>query len=227
MADDSPLRPTTARRFRRIRAVLERRQPDLTVLMDQVHKPHNFSAVLRTCDAVGVFEAHLVPTEAFHAKGGIASGSHRWLSVRRHDGTGAALEWLEDREFRLIAAHPTGDAVDFRDVDYTIPTALLLGTELHGLSEEAIDAADVRVKIPMAGMVRSLNVSVAAAVVLYEAQRQRREAGLYDRSRLDEEIFQRTLFEWVYPRIAERCRDEGVDYPRLGSDGEILDELPR
>lgn len=227
MTDDPTVRPTTARRFRRIRAVLERRQPDLTVLMDQVHKPHNFSAVLRTCDAVGVFEAHLVPTEAFHAQGGIASGSHRWLSVRRHDGTGAALRWLEERDFRLVAAHPTDDAVDFRDVDYTVPTALILGTELHGLSEEAIAAAAVRVKVPMAGMVRSLNVSVAAAVVLYEAQRQRRQAGLYDRRRLDGETFERRLFEWVYPRIAERCREQGVDYPRLGPDGEILDELPR
>lgn len=227
MTDEPPVRPTTTRRFRRIRAVLERRQPDLTVLMDQVHKPHNFSAVLRTCDAVGVFEAHLVPTEAFHAKGGIASGSHRWLSVRRHEGTGAALEWLEDRDYRLVAAHPTEDAVDFRDVDYTVPTALILGTELHGLSDEAIAAADARVKIPMAGMVRSLNVSVAAAVVLYEAQRQRREAGLYARRRLDEETFERTLFEWVYPRIAERCREESVTYPPLGPEGEILGDVPR
>lgn len=227
MTDDPTVRPTTARRFRRIRAVLARRQPDLTVLMERVHKPHNFSAVLRSCDATGVFEAHLVPTEAFHAKGGIASGSHRWVNVRRHDEAADALGWLRERGFRLVAAHPKGDTVDFREVDYTAPTALLLGTELYGLSDEVVEEADVRIRIPMAGMVRSLNVSVAAAIVLYEAQRQRREAGLYAERRLDDETFERTLFEWVYPRIAERCREAGVDYPPLGPEGEILGEVPR
>ena len=226
-AGENPARPATLRRFRRVRDVLERRQPDLTVVMERVHKPHNFSAVLRSCDATGVFEAHLVPTEAFHAKGGIASGSHRWVNVRRHEKTTRALGWLRERGFRLVAAHPEGEAVPFRAVDYTEPTALLLGTELYGLSDEAVEAADVRIRIPMAGMVRSLNVSVAAAVVLYEAQRQRREAGLYAERRLDDATYERTLFEWVYPRIAERCRETGVDYPPLGPEGEILGEVPR
>lgn len=227
MGDDTAARPTTPRRFRRIRAVLERRQPDLTVLMERVHKPHNFSAVLRTCDAVGVFEAHLVPTEAFHAKGGIASGSHRWVPVRRYEDTEDAIAHLRDAGLGLVAAHPSKGAVDYRSIDYAEPIALLLGTELHGLSDEAVDSADVRIRIPMAGMVRSLNVSVAAAVVLYEAQRQRREAGLYDRRRLDDETFERTLFEWVYPRIAERCRETGAAYPSLGAEGEILGPVPR
>lgn len=227
MPDDPTVRPTTVRRFRRIRAVLERRQPGLTVLMDRVHKPHNFSAVLRSCDAVGVFEAHLVPTEAFHAKGGIASGSHRWVRIRRHQDTSGALAWLREGGFHLVAAHPARDAVDYREVDYTVPTALLLGTELDGLSDEAVAGADVRVRVPMAGMVRSLNVSVAAAIVLYEAQSQRRRAGLYAERRLDDEVFERTLFEWVYPRIAARCRATGASYPALGPGGEILGPVPR
>lgn len=227
MGEDPIVRPTTPRRFRRIRAVLERRQPDLTVLMERVHKPHNFSAVLRTCDAVGVHEAHLVPTEAFHAKGGIASGSHRWVPVRRHEETARAVAHLREAGFRLVAAHPAKGAVGYREVDYTGPVALLLGTELHGLSDGAVEAADARIRIPMAGMVRSLNVSVAAAVVLYEAQRQRREAGHYGERRLDDATFETTLFEWVYPRIAERCREAGAEYPRLGPEGEILGPVPR
>lgn len=219
-------RPSTPRRFHRLKAVLERRQPDLTVVMERVHKPHNFSAVLRTCDAVGVGRAHLVPTEAFEAKGGIASGSHRWVPVVRHASAPDAIAWLGERSFRIVAAHPDG-AVDFREFDYTRPTALALGTELHGLSDELVEAADERIRIPMTGMVRSLNVSVAAAVVLYEALRQRRGAGMYEARRLDDETFARTLFEWAYPKIAALCRQRGKPYPPLGPEGEILGEVPR
>lgn len=149
------------------------------------------------------------------------------MPARRHATTEAAVAALREAGLGLVAAHPSKGAVDYRAVDYTRPTAILLGTELHGLSDEAVAAADVRVRVPMAGMVRSLNVSVAAAVVLYEAQRQRREAGLYGARRLDAATFERTLFEWAYPRIAKRCRETGIDYPRLGPDGEILGEVPR
>jgi tRNA (guanosine-2'-O-)-methyltransferase len=112
-------------------------------------------------------------------------------------------------------------------VDYTLPTALLLGPENEGLSPDAVAAADRVVRIPMVGAVTSLNVSVAAAIILYEAQRQRLAAGLYDESRLDPDLARTTLFEWAYPRIASLCRRRRVEYPRLGSDGELLDEPPR
>ncbi|MFO7895092.1 MAG: tRNA (guanosine(18)-2'-O)-methyltransferase TrmH [Longimicrobiales bacterium] len=217
----------TPERFRTLRAVLDRRQPDLTVLMDRVHKPHNFSAALRTCDAVGVLDAHLVPTDDFRPAHQTAGGSNRYVNVQRHGSLGDALRTLRDDGMTVLAAHPAGDAVDFRAVDYTGPTAILLGTELHGLSDDAAAAADRRVVIPMMGAAESLNVSVAAAVILYEAQRQRSEAGLYDGPRLDEERYRRTLFEWAYPRIADLCRRRGVEYPPLGEDGEILGELPR
>lgn len=217
----------TPERFRTLRAILDRRQPDLTVLMDRVHKPHNFSAVLRTCDAVGVLDAHLVPTDDFRPAHQTAGGSNRYVNVQRHGSLGDALRVLRDDGMTILAAHPAGDAVDFRAVDYTGPTAILLGTELHGLSDDAAAAADRRVVIPMMGAVESLNVSVAAAVILYEAQRQRSEAGLYDGSRLGHERYHRTLFEWAYPRIADLCRRRGVEYPPLGEDGEILGKVPR
>lgn len=218
----------TPERFRTLRAILDRRQPDLTVLMDRVHKPHNFSAVLRTCDAVGVFEAHLVPTADFEAAHQTAGGSSRYVGIRRHPALGDALRSLRADGMTVVAAHPADDAVDFRAVDYAGPTAILLGTELDGLTDAAAAAADVRVAVPMVGAVASLNVSVAAAVVLYEAQRQRAAAGLYDACRLDDEVYRRTLFEWAYPRIAELCRRRGVAYPELDPEtGEILGELPR
>jgi tRNA (guanosine-2'-O-)-methyltransferase len=103
----------------------------------------------------------------------------------------------------------------------------MLGNELDGLTDAALDAADTVVRIPMLGAVASLNVSVAAALILYEAQRQRLEAGAYDESRLDRDVARRTLFEWAYPRIARLCRRRGVPYPELGPDGELLGEVPR
>lgn len=217
----------TPERFARLQRILARRQPDLTVLMDRLEKPHNFSAVLRTCDAVGVMRAHLVTDEPFRPRRTAAGGVGRYVRVRRHAALADAVGQLRDAGLAIIAAHPSPDAVDFRAVDYTTPTALLLGPEKEGLSAEGVAAADRLVRIPMAGAVTSLNVSVAAAVILYEAQRQRTRAGLYDTSRLDDDDARRILFEWAYPRIAALCRHRGSPYPPLGPDGRIQGELPR
>lgn len=213
----------TAERIERIREVLDRRQPDLTVLMEKVHKPRNFSAILRTCDAVGVLEAHAVPSEdglSLHES--VAQGAARWVRVRRHDSVEEAAAHLRDHGSRIVAAHPSEASVDFRTLDYTGPTTFLVGTELYGLSDRAVELADRVVVIPQRGMVRSLNVSVAAAVLLYEAERQRGEAGLYEERRLEEDRYRRLLFEWAHPRVAEQCRRTGRPYPPLGDEGEIL-----
>jgi tRNA (guanosine-2'-O-)-methyltransferase len=217
----------TPERFQRLKDILARRQPDLTVLMDRVHKPHNFSAILRSCDAVGIAAAHVVPAEDFAAAHDTAGGSSRYVAVVQHSSLSDALDLLRDRGMTVVAAQPGEDAADFRTLDYTRPTALLLGTELDGLSPEAVAAADRRVVVPMYGAVESLNVSVAAAVILYEAQRQRGRAGLYDDGRLADDVARRTLFEWAYPRIADLCRRRGVPYPELDGDGAILGEVPR
>lgn len=218
----------TPERFRRMRASLARRQPDLTVLMDAVHKPHNFSAILRTCDAVGIHRAHAVPPEdGMPLLNGVSASARNWVRVRCHPTVAGAVGHLRERGFRVVAAQPTHDAVDFRDIDYAAPTAVVLGTELHGVSDEAIDRADLCVRVPMAGMVPSLNVSVAAAVILYEAERQRRTAGMYDDVHLDPRELHRTLFEWAYPEVARLCRERGASYPRLDDDGGFLDPVPR
>lgn len=215
-------------RFERLRAALDRRQPDLTVLAENVHKPHNFAAVLRTCDAVGVFEAHGVyPDGKLPSRAGAAGGIGRWVRVHNHPDLETALATLRALGLRLVAAHPAADATDFRDVDYTVPTAILLGQEKDGLTAAALAAADERVAIPMLGLGASLNVSVAAALILFEAQRQRRLAGGYDRRRLDPEDYDRTLFEWAQPRLAALYRRRGVPYPELDESGEPLEPVPR
>lgn len=194
--------------------------------MENVHKPHNFSAVVRTADAVGIWEAHaIVPAGGVPLHHLASGGSRKWVNIRVHRDLASARRVLSEREFQLLAAHPAERAVDFRQVDYTRPTAVLFGQEKEGLTEGALAAADQLIVVPMEGMVASLNVSVAAALILFEAQRQRRAAGLYESSRLEPEELERTLFEWCYPEIAEVCRRRGVAYPALDENGELLGDL--
>lgn len=219
---------STPRRYHRLRAVLDRRQPDLTVLLEDVQVPRNLAAILRSCDAVGVFAAHAVwPGGRLKISRPASGGNRKWLPVHKHRTLAAALDCLKGKGMRILAAHPTTEATPFREVNFTLPTCLLLGNEDDGLTPEALTRADGVVAIPMEGMGTSLNVSVAAALLLFEAQRQRRAAGLYDTPRLDPEIHARTLFEWVHPEIAARCRRRKAAYPALGEDGEILGAVPR
>lgn len=207
-----------------MREVLDRRQPDLTVLLDNVHKPHNLSAILRSCDAVGVYEAHAVwPGERVATHHLTSGGSRKWIGVATHPSVEAGCAALRELGMRVLAAHPSPESVDYRDVDYTAPSALLLGAELAGVSAAGLEQADVHVNIPMLGMVGSLNVSVAAAAILLEAQRQRLRAGLYDVCRLDPARRERTLFEWAHPHVARHCRRAGRPYPALDEEGELLD----
>lgn len=218
----------TPQRYRRIRRVLDYRQPDLTVVLDQVNKPHNLSAILRSCDAAGVLRAHAVAPEeglpVFHAS---SAGSAKWVDLQAHSSVGEALPRLREQGMQILMAHDGPGAVDFREPDYTRPTAVVLGAELFGPSAPALEASDRFITIPMLGMAESLNVSVAAALILYEAQRQRQAAGMFDRPQLDSETYWHQLFRWGYPRLARRCEAEGRPYPRLReADGGLLEPLP-
>lgn len=193
--------------------------------MDRVNKSHNFSAILRNCDAVGVLRAHVVPPEeGLVLHHGTSAGTTKWIQVQRHSSIESACQILKEEGFRIIAAHPSEEAVDFRDADYTGATAILVGAELHGISESGLRAADLCVRIPMTGMVKSLNVSVATSLLLFEAFRQREAAGMYKSSRLPPEEFERYLFEWSWPSLAKKRRAEGRPYPKLSPDGDILRE---
>jgi len=141
--------------------------------------------------------------------------------VQRHQDISTAVAALRANGFRVVAAHPTRGARDYREIDFTQPTALLVGSELQGVSDGGLDLADELTLIPMMGMVRSLNVSVATSLLLYEAARQRQSAGLYARSRLDPERYRTLLFEWGYPRLARRMRASGRAYPLIAADGSV------
>ena len=189
--------------------------------MDQVNKEHNFAAIVRTCDAVGISEAHCVPPQRsrFSVSNFTAGGSGRWVDVHTHDSSEAAIEHLKGRGFRIVAAHPGPEAVSMHEVDFTGKVAVMVGAELDGVSAEGRALADQIMVIPMAGMVASLNVSVATAVILYEAMRQRAEGGGSAARGLTPARREELAFEWSYPRVAELCRRRGVPYPVLDEDG--------
>lgn len=218
----------TDRRREKVDYVLSQRQPDLTVLAERLHKPRNFSAIVRTCDAVGVNEVHAVPGEdGLRIHWNTSQGAEKWLKVRPHENLESACAFLRERGFQLVAAHPSGNARDYRELDYTVPTALVVGTELFGVSEAALALSDCQVKIPMRGMTQSLNVSVACAIVLFEAMRQREAAGLYGSRRLEEELTARQRFEWLHPAVTRFCRERGLDYPELDEEGNVVGTFPR
>jgi len=210
----------TPERLAKLKAALARRQPDLTVFMDAVNKSHNVSAIIRTADAVGIHCLHALSTgRSMRRHHMIAGGAVDYVELVLHSSTAAALAALKGAGWRLVAAHAGAGARDYREIDYTAKVAIMVGAELVGLSDAALATADERVAIPMHGLGTSLNVSVAVGVVLLEAERQRREAGLYATSRLTRAEHDHTLFEWCYPEIAARCRELGREYPPLTDDG--------
>ena len=222
--------PLLPRRFERLKSVLNQRMADLTVLLEHVEKPHNLSAILRSCDAVGALEAHAVSLDGRpRTFNSTAQGSQKWVPLRDHPDTATAIRHLKDRGFRLYGTHLGVSARDYRDCDFTGPTAFVLGAEKWGLTDQARDLMDEALFIPMRGMVQSLNVSVATATLLFEALRQRQVAGVAPTNGegLTPEHYQKLLFEWSYPDVARWCRDTERPYPGLSEEGELLEELPR
>ena len=193
--------PRTERRQSRIRSVLARRQPDLTVVMENVHDPHNVSAILRSCDGVGVLRTHAIysieepPPGAFARQ--TSASAAKWVEVERHPSLADCYRRLRVEGFTILVTSIGPDARPLYDCDLRVPVALVLGNEMRGVSPQARDWADGAIQIPMAGMVESLNVSVACAVCLYEAFRQRSAAGDYDLPKLDPDRLRALEEEWL------------------------------
>ncbi len=181
--------PRTGRRLERLQEVLERRQPDLSVVLENVHDPHNVAAVLRSCDAVGAMSVHIThdpATKPHKSYSRRASGSAaKWVDVTEHSAIEDCYALLRGQGLSILATGGGPASVPMGQIDLTAPVALVLGNEMRGLTDEALAEADQIVTIPMVGMIRSLNISVACAVLLYEAYRQRDAAGFYFEPRLD------------------------------------------
>ncbi|MDZ7759788.1 MAG: RNA methyltransferase [Desulfovermiculus sp.] len=193
------MRQITDRRKKRIHEVLNRRQPDLTLVMDNIHDPHNVSAILRSCDAFGVGAVHLYYTlEPFPRPGRKSSASAmKWVTLHKHTQAEGLLSALRSGSLTVLGAKFSPSAAPIHFADFTGPTAIVLGNEHRGISPELESSLDEEVFIPMQGMVESLNVSVAAAIFLYEAWRQRFSRGRYDAPALDAESLNRLFMQWT------------------------------
>ena len=187
----------TSRRRARLREVLCRRQPDLTLVVANIHDPHNVSAMYRTCDAFGVMAVHLYYTDTpFPALGRKTSASARkWVESHRHDDIASLAAALRGRQ--VLATSCESRARPLGDWDFTKPTAIVMGNEHSGVAPELLSLASGLLHIPMYGMIQSFNVSVAAAIILAEAARQRAAAGMYAAARMGEDELEARLAAWL------------------------------
>jgi tRNA (guanosine-2'-O-)-methyltransferase len=189
----------TPERIDRVTKVLSLRQPDLRVVLEGVTIAHNASAVIRTCDAAGVLHLDLVSPnpELLHFNEAISTRADKWLEIDVHGFVADCLVPLKKAGFTIVATHLQAESVPYTDVDYTRPTALVFGSESEGISTDALAFADKIVRIPMLGMVQSLNLSVSVAVILYEALRQRAAKGFLKKPRLPTPEFERLKKQWL------------------------------
>jgi tRNA (guanosine-2'-O-)-methyltransferase len=187
------------KRTQKIFSVLSRRQPDLTLVIENIHDPHNVSAMLRSADAVGIHEVQLVYTKEKFPKVGKKSSSSadKWVERRKFDSIQSCYERLHSEGFTIYATRLDESARSLYSLDLTAKTAFVFGNEHAGVSDEAVRLADAAIMIPMMGMIQSLNVSVACAVTLYEALRQRLEDNKYGRAKFPKPDFDRLYAEWL------------------------------
>ncbi len=191
----------TPERRQRLIAVLNKRQADITIVLENVFDPHNISAVMRTCDAVGVQDIYILNTKIpRHKKWGAKSSSSaaKWLSVHQYENAGECFSSLRNRYSTILTTHLSSDAVSLHSIDLTKSIALVFGNEHSGVSDEIRALADGNFIIPQQGIIRSLNISVACAVTLYEAYRQKNVAGQYNQPSLDDVRHNELLREWGF-----------------------------
>ena len=189
----------TENRIQRFKDVLGRRQRDLTVVCENIHDPHNVSAILRSCDAVGISDIYLLYyIEALPKLARRSSGSARkWIDTHPFDDPQKLKEHLKAQGFRIYATFIEPKAKSIYEVDWTNPCAIVMGNEHRGVSRELMEIADETVYIPMMGMVESLNVSVATAVTLFEASRQRNANNMYPEKKVTNDWYEKKLQEWI------------------------------
>ena len=191
----------TPERNERLTSVLNKRQPDLTVLLENVFDPHNISAVMRTCDAVGMQDIYILNTKIPpHKKWGAKSSSSaaKWLTIHQFTDANECFAAIRKRFKKIYTTHLSSDAVGLHDLNLTEPVCLVFGNEHSGISEEIIAMADGNFIIPQVGIIKSLNISVACAVCLYEAYRQKDAAGHYDAVKLEGEQLNTLRNEWGF-----------------------------
>lgn len=196
----------TPERRERLLSVLNKRQAGLTVVLENVQDPHNISAVMRTCDAVGIQEIYVLNNRIpRHKKWGAKSSSSaaKWLTIHQFSDTAECVATLRQKYDKIYTTHLAADAVGLYEIDFTGSVALVFGNEHEGVSDEIRALADGNFIIPQVGIIKSLNISVACAVSIYEALRQRTIAGHYEKRNLPDGQFEELLEKWGFEEEEE------------------------
>ena len=189
----------TPQRFDRLTSVLNKRQPDLTVVLENVFDPHNVSAVMRTCDAVGIQDVYILNDRIPpHKKWGYRSSSTaaEWLTVHQFTDAETCFNEIRRKYDKIYASYLGDDSLKLHQLNLTESLALVFGNETFGVSDEIRKYTDGDFIIPQVGIIKSLNISVACAVTLYEAFRQKNEKGHYEKARLPENEMQELKAKW-------------------------------
>jgi len=189
----------TNERKQKVEAVLNNRQTNLTIVLEDVQDPRNVTAVMRTADAVGIQDIYVINTgrpniKKFGYKSGSSAG--KWVTLHQFTDTESCFEALRERFDTILTTHLSSDAIELYSIDFTQSVALVFGNEQEGVSEKARALADGNFIIPQVGMVQSLNISVACAVSIYEAYRQKKQAGHYNQSTMPAEQFNLLKEQW-------------------------------
>jgi tRNA (guanosine-2'-O-)-methyltransferase len=191
----------TPERSKRLNDVLDKRQPGLTVILENVQDPHNISAVMRTCDAVGIQDIYILNTQIpKHKKWGAKSSSSaaKWLSVHQFTNVNECFEELRKYFDKIFTTHLSSDAIGLHQINFSQKVALVFGNEHGGVSEETIALSDGNFIIPQVGIIKSLNISVACAVSVYEAYRQKELLGHYSKPQLTNDIRTDLAQKWGF-----------------------------
>lgn len=188
----------TEKRLERITKAANARQAGLIVILENIHDPHNVSAIYRSCDAVGVQKVGLVYTnEVFPRISRVTSSSaNKWIDTIRFNSVEECVNYLKSNGYLILTSMLDEKAKNLYDLDLTVPVAIVMGNEHRGVSEEFQKLCDSTYYIPMRGMIQSLNVSVATAVSLYEVQRQRNLKGMYEKSLMPESELENLIDKW-------------------------------
>lgn len=197
----------TPERELRITHVLDKRRDDLTIVLENVFDTHNISAVMRTCDAVGVQDLYVLNTRIpRHKKWGAKSSSSaaQWLTIHQYTDAGECFAAVRRKADHIFTTHLDDDAVSLYNMDLTGRIALVFGNEHSGVSDDIRSLADGNFIIPQVGIIKSLNISVACAVTLYEAFRQRDAAGQYRQRGLAPDRYDQLLKEWSRGALTTR-----------------------
>lgn len=193
------MKKPTAKRLEKLKKAIGHRQPNLTVILENINDKHNLAACLRSCDAVGVSEVFIL----YHGKQperklgkNAAASATKWLDIHRYYSVDELFNHLRKRDYKIFTTGLGKESLSLYSLDLTENVALCFGNEHEGVSEEAIKLADGNFNIPQMGMIQSLNISVACAVSLYEALRQRTEAGMYDKAQYSDLDYKIKLEDW-------------------------------